>query len=135
MKITNSELATTRNIFFLILCIFRFTIEFSFQFVRDEYSDTFVGFRKLHYRVPFVRKTHLVLSRQATRKKRALHYETKMAANETLLGFHMTSPKFKNIKRITDSPEFLFLVLEQLKPYTFTNFYFERVLRFLIESP
>ena len=58
-----------------------------------------------------------------------------MAANETLLGFHMTSPKFKNIKRIIDSPEFLFLVLEQLKPYTFTNFYFERVLRFLIESP
>ena len=67
------------------------------------------------------------------RKKRALHYETKMAASESLIGFHMTSPKFKNIKRIIDSPEFLFLVLGQLKPYIFTKFYFERVLRFLIE--
>ena len=87
----------------------------------------------LYYRVPFVRKTHLVLFRQAMRKKRALHYETKMAASESLIGFHMTSPKFKNIKRIIDSPEFLFLVLGQLKPYIFTKFYFERILRFLIE--
>ena len=75
---------------------FRFQSEFSFQFVRVEYSDTFVGFRKLYYRVPFVRKTHLVLSHQATRKKRALHDETKMAASETFLGFYMTSPKSKN---------------------------------------
>ena len=95
IKITNAELATTGNIFFLIR-IFRFQTEFSFQFVRVEYSDTFVGFRKLYYRVPFVRKTHLVLSHQATRKKRAMHDETKMAASETFLGFYMTSPKLKN---------------------------------------
>ena len=128
IKITNSELATNRNIFFLI-CPLRFQTEFSFQFVCHEYSDTFEGFRKLYCRVPFVRKTHLVLSRQATRKKRALHYETKMAASETPLGFHMTSPKFKFSILLS----FYFCCQSSLNPI-FAKFFFERVLGFLTES-
>ena len=128
IKITNSELATNRNIFFLI-CPLRFQTEFSFQFVCHEYSDTFEGFRKLYCRVPFVRKTHPVLSRQATRKKRALHYETKMAASETPLGFHMTSPKFKFSILLS----FYFCCQSSLSPI-FAKFFFERVLGFLTES-
>ena len=53
--------------------------------------------------------------------------------NKAIVGFHMTSLKFK-LKKLSILPKFYFHdALEQLKTNFHTNFRFKRVLGFVIE--